>query len=175
MAGGLSESLNYVTRGVSGYLADKTGKYWRIVVGYALNLIAVPAMALAGHWALAASLLLLRGLGRGLRKPIVEAMLSYATKQHGRGWVYGVHNALDAAGRTVGPILIALILFLNGEFQIGYVVLAIPCLLALAYLTLARIGFPTRRASRKVIALRRKDSRQPTGFAWSLGHAPQGS
>lgn len=143
IAGGLSESLNYATRGVSGYLADKTGKYWRIVfIGYALNLIAVPAMALAGHWALAAGLLLLQGLGRGLRKPIVEAMLSYATKQHGRGWVYGVHNALDAGGRTVGPILIALILFLNGEFQTGYMVLAIPCLLALACLTLARMQFP---------------------------------
>jgi hypothetical protein len=101
---GLSEFLNYLTRGISGYIADKTGKYWRIAfAGYALNLIAVPAIALAGHWTLAAGLVLLQGIGRGMRKPIVEAMLSYATSQHGRGCVYGVHNALDAGGRTVGP------------------------------------------------------------------------
>jgi hypothetical protein len=31
-------------------VADKTGKYWQIAfVGYALNLIAVPAIALVGH------------------------------------------------------------------------------------------------------------------------------
>jgi hypothetical protein len=140
---GLSEFLNYLTRGISGYVADKTGKYWQIVfVGYALNLIAVPAIALAGHWELAAALVLLQGIGRGMRKPIIEAMLSYTTSRHGRGWVYGVHNALDAGGRTVGPILIALVLFLNGDYRTGYMMLAIPCLLALASLTLARIQFP---------------------------------
>ena len=140
---GLSEFLNYLTRGISGYVADKTGKYWRIAfVGYALNLIAVPAIALAGEWTLVAALILLQGIGRGMRKPIVEAMLSYATSQHGRGWVYGVHNALDAGGRTVGPLLIALLLFLHGEHRTGYVMLAIPCLLALACLTFARLQFP---------------------------------
>jgi MFS family permease len=140
---GLSEFLNYFTRGISGYLADKTGKYWRIVfIGYTLNLIAVPAIALAGHWTVAAGLVLLQGIGRGMRKPIIEAMLSYATSQHGRGWVYGVHNALDAGGRTVGPLLIAVLLFLHGGHRTGYVLLAIPCLLALASLTFARFQFP---------------------------------
>jgi MFS family permease len=140
---GLSEFLNYITRGISGYAADRSGKYWHIAfIGYALNLAAVPAIALAGHWTLAAGLVLLQGIGRGMRKPIVEAMLSYATSQHGRGWVYGVHNALDAGGRTVGPLLIALLLFLHGEQRTGYAVLAIPCLLALACLTFARLRFP---------------------------------
>jgi MFS family permease len=140
---GLSEFLNHLTRGISGYVADKTGKYWRIAfIGYALNLIAVPAIALAGHWALAAGLVLLHGIGRGMRKPIVEAMLSYATSEHGRGWVYGLHNALDGGGRTFGPLLIALLLFLHGEHRTGYVMLAIPCLLTLASLTCARFQFP---------------------------------
>jgi MFS family permease len=140
---GLSEFPNYITRGISGYVADRTGKYWHIAfIGYALNLAAVPAIALAGHWTLAAGLVLLQGIGRGMRKPIVEAMLSYATSQHGRGWVYGVHNALDAGGRTVGPLLIALLLFLHGQHRTGYVLLAIPCLLALASLTFARHQFP---------------------------------
>jgi hypothetical protein len=50
IAGGSSEFLNYLTRGISGYLADRTGKHWLIAfIGYALNLLAVPAMALAGH------------------------------------------------------------------------------------------------------------------------------
>ncbi|MGX5733263.1 MFS transporter [Bosea thiooxidans] len=141
-AGG-SEFLNYLIRGISGYVADKTGKYWRIaVIGYVLNLIAVPAIALTGHWSVATALILLQGVGRGMRKPIIEAMLSYTTGQHGKGWVYGVHNALDAGGRTVGPLVIALLLFLHGDQRTGYAVLAIPCLLALASLIFARFQFP---------------------------------
>jgi MFS family permease len=141
--GGCSEFLNYVTRGISGYIADRTGRYWPVVFfGYALNLVAVPAIALAGHWTLAAALVLLQGIGRGMRKPIVEAMLSYATQQHGTGWVYAVHDSLDKAGRTAGPLVIAGVFFLNGDYRTGYALLAVPTVLALVSLTVARIRFP---------------------------------
>jgi hypothetical protein len=66
IAGGSSEFLSYLMRGVSGYVADKTGMRWPIAfIGYTINLITVPAMALAGHWMLAAALVLLQGIGRG--------------------------------------------------------------------------------------------------------------
>ncbi|WP_309142467.1 MFS transporter [Bradyrhizobium sp. sGM-13] len=143
IAGGASEAVQYSIRGISGYLADKTGKYWLIVtIGYALNLLAVPAVALAGYWPLAFGLILLQGIGRGIRKPIIEAMLSYATKQHGRGWVYAVHGALDSAGRTLGPVVVAMVFFLEGDDRTGYALLLIPALLALAALAFARIQFP---------------------------------
>src|SRR3954454_8112323 len=48
---GLGEFLGYALRSVSGYIADRTGRYWLVtIVGYAINLLAVPAMALAGNW-----------------------------------------------------------------------------------------------------------------------------
>src|SRR4029453_2711063 len=48
---GVGEFLGYSLRSVSGYLADRTGRHWPITfVGYALNLLAVPAMALAPSW-----------------------------------------------------------------------------------------------------------------------------
>jgi HrpA-like RNA helicase len=138
-----SEFLNYLTRGISGYLADRTGKYWPFIfVGYILNLAAVPALALAGNWQIAAGLILLQGIGRGMRKPIVEAMLSYTTGQLGTGWAYGVHDALDKAGRTLGPLVITLVLFLNGDYRTGYALLAVSTVLALIFLTVARIQFP---------------------------------
>ena len=69
------------------YLADKTGKYWPITfAGYAVNLLAVPAMALAPGWNAAGALILAERIGRAFRKPTVEAMLSYSTGKHGRGW-----------------------------------------------------------------------------------------
>src|SRR6266545_7009602 len=50
---GVGEFLGYSLRSVSGYIADKTGKYWLLTfVGYSVNLLAVPAMALAPSWQL---------------------------------------------------------------------------------------------------------------------------
>src|SRR5207247_10514238 len=51
---GLGEFLGYSLRSVSGWIADRTGRHWPITfAGYAINLLAVPAMALAASWQLA--------------------------------------------------------------------------------------------------------------------------
>jgi MFS family permease len=140
---GVGEFLGYSLRSVSGYIADKTGKYWPITfVGYAINLLAVPAMALVGSWQAAGALVLAERVGRAIRKPTVEAMLSYSTGKHGRGWVYGVNTAMDETGATLGPLLIALVLFLRADFRTRYSLLLISSLLALASLAVARVLFP---------------------------------
>src|SRR5213596_2907451 len=93
---GVGEFLGYSLRAVAGYISDKTGKYWLLTfIGYSINLLAVPAMALAGNFQVAACLILAERIGRAIRKPTVEAMLSYTTGKLGRGWVYGVNTALD--------------------------------------------------------------------------------
>jgi predicted MFS family arabinose efflux permease len=140
---GLGEFLGYSLRSVAGYIADKTGKYWPITfIGYAINLLAVPAMALADHWVAAAILILAERTGRAIRKPTVGAMLSYSTGKLGRGWVYGLNTALDETGATIGPLLMALVLFLKGDFRTGYALLLISSLFALGALVVARIIFP---------------------------------
>jgi MFS family permease len=140
---GTGECLGYALRSVAGYLADKTGRYWPITfAGYAINLLAVPAMALAPGWQAAGALVLAERIGRAFRKPTVEAMLSYSTGKHGRGWVYAVNTALDETGATLGPLLIALALYLKVEFRTAYSLLLISSLLALMALTGARLTFP---------------------------------
>src|SRR5881227_2989163 len=75
---GAGEFLGYTLRSIAGWTADKTGKYWPVTfVGFAINLFAVPAMALAGSWQIAGVLILAERIGRAIRKPTVEAMLSY--------------------------------------------------------------------------------------------------
>ena len=96
-------------------------------------------MALASSWPAAAALILAERIGRALRKPTVEAMLSYSTGRHGRGWVYGVNTALDETGATIGPLLMALVLLRHQGFRFGYGLLLVPALLALASLAAARI------------------------------------
>ena len=140
---GLGEFLGYSLRSVSGYIADRTGRYWLITfIGYAINLLAVPAMAFAGNWQVAALLILAERIGRAIRKPTVEAMLSYTTGKHGKGWVYGVNTALDETGATLGPLIMALVLLLHGDYRTGYALLLISSVLAIGALTVARMNFP---------------------------------
>ena len=143
VAAGLGEFLGYSLRSVAGYVADRTGRHWTMTfVGYGVNLLAVPAMALAGSWRLAAVLILAERIGRALRKPTVEAMLSYTSGKHGKGWVYAVNTALDETGATVGPLIVAAVLFLKGSYPNAYALLLLPALLALTTLAAARWRFP---------------------------------
>jgi MFS family permease len=140
---GFGELMGYGLRSISGYFADKTHRYWLFAfTGYAINLLAVPALALAGQWPLAAGLVIAERTGRGIRKPTVEGMLSYAGKSIGAGWVFGLNEALDQAGATIGPLLVALVLYLNGGYRTGFGVLLIPALLCLGILVVARRLYP---------------------------------
>ncbi len=140
---GLGEFFGYSLRSVFGYLSDRTGRYWLLTfIGYLINLLAVPAMALAGSWQVAAALIIAERVGRAIRKPTVEAMLSYTTGTLGRGWVYGLNTALDETGATIGPLLAALVLFLHGNYRTAYALLIISAAMALASLAVARINFP---------------------------------
>ena len=140
---GLGEFFGYSLRSIFGYLSDRTGRYWQLTfLGYFINLLAVPAMALAGSWQVAALLIIAERVGRAIRKPTVEAMLSYTTGTLGRAWVYALNTALDETGATIGPLLMALILFLRGDYRIAYASLIVSAVLALLSLTVARVNFP---------------------------------
>src|SRR5262252_3771273 len=142
IAGG-GELFGYVLRSVAGFLADKTHKYWVVIFfGYVLNMLVVPALALAGNWPVAAILIVAERTGRGIRKPATDAMLSYAGKAIGRGWVFGLNEGLDQAGATFGPLIVALVLYLQGGYRQGFGVLLISSVLCLATLIIARVWYP---------------------------------
>src|SRR5947208_35414 len=137
---GFGELMGYGLRSVSGYFADKSHRHWAFAfVGYVVNMLAVPALALTGRWPPAAGLVVAERVGRGVRKPTVEAMLSYAGRSIGAGWVFGLNEALDQAGATIGPLLMALILYFNGGYRTGFATLLIPAFLCLGTLLLARL------------------------------------
>jgi hypothetical protein len=78
---GLGELMGYASRSVSGYLADKSHRHWVFAfLGYAVNILAIPSLALATKWPVAATLVVAERVGRSIRKPTVDGMLSYAGK-----------------------------------------------------------------------------------------------
>ncbi len=140
---GLGELIGFSIRLVSGYFSDKTKGYWAITfIGYAINLIAVPFLALAGNWQIAAVLMVIERIGKGIRVPPRDAMLSYATQNMGRGWGFGLHEALDQLGAITGPLIVAAVLYFRDGYKTGYILLLVPALLALSVLTAARFLYP---------------------------------
>ncbi len=137
---GLGEAAAYALRVVSGYVADRTGAYWTFTfLGYAVNLGAVPLLALAGNWELAAVLVLAERLGKALRVPARDTLLATASHRLGYGTAFGIHELLDQIGAVGGPIWVAVALGITGELQAAFAWLGLPAALALAALLWARV------------------------------------
>lgn len=128
---GFGEFIGYGLRILFGIIADKTRRYWLITIaGYSINLLAVPALALAGRWETAAILITLERLGKAIRTPARDTMLSHASQSMGRGWAFGLHEAMDQVGAMVGPAIVAAILAYNGSYRYSFAVLIIPAVLS---------------------------------------------
>ena len=140
---GFGELVGYGLRSITGFFASKSHQYWMFAfIGYAINVLAVPALALADNWPTAAALIIAERTGRAIRKPSVETMLSFSGREIGSGWVFGLNEFFDQFGATVGPLIVALILLLKGNYRDGYAALLVSALLCLALLVVARIQFP---------------------------------
>jgi MFS family permease len=140
---GFGELIGYGWRLVSGRMADRTGQYWPItLLGYFIQMAAVPSLALAGSWQVAAILIILERAGRATRNPPRDVMLSHATKQIGHGWGFGIHEALDQSGALVGPLIAATVVASRGEYRIVFAFLLIPAILTLILINMAHFLYP---------------------------------
>jgi len=140
---GIGEFGGYALRLASGYLADRTKAYWLFTfIGYGL-ILSIPLVAFAGDWQLAAVLIILERVGKAIRSPARDTMISYATKKVGRGWGFAVHEALDQVGAIIGPLIFFFIFFLGGNYREGFTILWIPALLTMAVLVIARKKVPS--------------------------------
>jgi len=109
-----------------------------------VNLVAVPALAFAGHWWMAALLVALERTGKSIRTPARDVLLSEATATVGHGWGFGLHAALDQTGAVIGPLLVAFTVARSHAFGPAFLGLALPAAAALGALLLARAWFPTQ-------------------------------
>lgn len=144
---GVGELIGYSVRLVSGRAAITPRRTWALAMcGYAVNLFAVPALALAGSWPVAAALIVAERIGKGTRVPPRDAMLSHATEQMGRGWGFGLHEAMDQTGALLGPLMIAGVIAAHHSDRTAFALLIIPAALAIVVLGTARLQYPNPRS-----------------------------
>lgn len=158
--GGLGELVGYGLRLASGYLADRTRDYWLLTaLGYGINLLAVPALALAGRWEVAAFFVVAERLGKAIRAPSRDAMLSNASRQIGTGLGFGIHELLDQIGAVTGPLVVAATMFLTGNrYQAGFSVLFVPAVIALVILFISRRLYPDPACLEKTTSKKTKSA-----------------
>src|ERR1700677_4408652 len=140
---GVGELLGYGLRLVSGRLSERTGEFWPItLIGYVVQMSAVPLLALAPNWRVAGLLIVVERIGKAIRNPPRDVMLSHAAKEMGFGWGFGIHEALDQFGALFGPLLVALILAHRGSYALAFGTLLVPAIITLALLSVARLVYP---------------------------------
>src|SRR5580704_6862399 len=136
---GVGEMLAASLRFFSGRFADRTRAYWVITFcGYAMNVIAVPALAFAPTWQLAAVLIVAERTGKALRGPARDVLLSGATQEVGHGWGFGLHSIMDQTGAVIGPLLMVAAVARQHHFGPGFLWLAFPAVGTLLALLAAR-------------------------------------
>ncbi|PYX08078.1 MAG: MFS transporter [Acidobacteria bacterium] len=140
---GFGELLGYGLRLVSGRLSERTGEFWPITLfGYVVQMSAVPLLALAPNWRIAGLLIVVERIGKAIRNPPRDVMLSHAAKQIGYGWGFGLHEALDQFGALVGPLVVAVVLAGRGNYKTAFAVLLVPAIVTLCLLVFARFSYP---------------------------------
>lgn len=148
---GLGELIGYSMRYVFGKITDKTKLYWPMtILGYVLDVLAVPALALVGEngWIAACSLLVVQRIGKAIKKPAKDTIMSFAASQEGAGKSFGLQEVLDQIGAFLGPVLLYVVMLFKTEgsqfeiYSTCFAFLAIPGAITLILLLITRYKFP---------------------------------
>lgn len=148
---GLGELIGYSMRYVFGKIADKRKNYWFMTIfGYVIDVLAVPALALVGEngWIAAAILLIIQRMGKAIKKPAKDTIMSFAASQEGVGKSFGIQEMLDQIGAFLGPVLLYIVMLFKTTgttfeiYSTCFAVLAIPGAITLIMLLITRKKFP---------------------------------
>ena len=161
---GAGEFLGYGIRLASGYFSDKTKSYWFFtIMGYGL-LFTVPLMALAGVWQLVALFIISERIGKALRSPSRDTILSHATKQVGTGLGFAIAEVLDQIGAIIGPLIFSIFFFLVGasgkaisDYQTGYGFLWVPFILLMIVIIFTYFLFKNPQELEIAVVIKKED------------------
>ena len=148
---GVGELCGYSLRLLSGFIADKTKKYWTLVIaGYALQVLAIPALALIPEngWVIACGLVILERIGKAIKKPAKNTLVSFAASEVGTGKGFAYQEFLDQLGAFLGPVILFVISLIKGTgnlfstYRICFAFLGIPALITIALVVFSKVKYP---------------------------------
>ena len=103
---GTAEALGYVLRSVSGIFSDKFRRRKLFVLaGYGVSNAVKPLFAIARAPLDVFVIRVTDRVGKAVRTPPRDALLSESVSEKHRGAAFGLHRALDQTGAIVGPVI----------------------------------------------------------------------
>lgn len=150
LTAGLGEFIGQSLRIITGFIADKTKKYWTMmIIGYSINLLVIPLLMFvdASIFYVAIILILLERVGKGIRAPAKSALTSFVAPHLGAGKSFAFQEALDQFGAFLGPIFVYIVLSLNqgsllNGYQLAFGLLGIFAILTIVMLIISRFKYP---------------------------------
>lgn len=143
----LGSVLRFLVGALASYLASSTALWLFTISGYAVTAAAIPLLALAPGWQQALALYVVERLGKGLRAPARDTIISEVSEPLGVGKGFGIHEVLDQVGAFAGPLLVALLLQAGG-YRLAFASLALPGAVCVLLALLAYGAYPRLRAFR---------------------------
>jgi len=148
---GIGELCGYSLRIISGLIADKTKSYWKLVIiGYVMQVLAIPALALVPEngWIWACGLVILERIGKAVKKPAKNTLVSFASSEIGEGKGFAYMEFLDQLGAFLGPVILFVISLVKGTgnlfdtYRLCFLILGIPAVITIALVVAAKIKYP---------------------------------
>lgn len=148
---GIGELCGYSLRLISGFIADRTKKYWGIVIfGYVLQVMAIPALALVPEngWFIACCLIVMERIGKAIKKPAKNTLVSFAASEIGEGKGFAYQEFLDQLGAFIGPVILFVIAAVKGTedvfttYRLCFFILGVPAVITVALVLLSRFKYP---------------------------------
>jgi MFS family permease len=133
---GLSDGASSFVKLFSGYFADKLGKRREFALGGSVATAIFPAiLAVATSWLVVLAGRIIGWIGKGIRSPTRDAILSNSVGKKDLGKAFGFHRAGDTLGAIAGPA-VALVLVSSVAIRNIFWLAVIPGFLALITLWL---------------------------------------
>jgi len=152
LTSGIGELVGYGMRLISGPLADRSHAYWLFIfLGYGL-ILAIPMMGLTNSMWLVMAFVIAERLGKALRSPSRDAVVSVVSQGMGSGKAFGLHEFIDQIGAIIGPAFLGLMmLWTSNSFS-----LALQSLFPFYILMMVVLYFVYRRIGGTVDEIRRQ-------------------
>lgn len=172
---GFGELCGYSLRLLSGLVADKTKKYWTLVIlGYTVQVLAIPALALVpdNGWAAACALVIFERIGKAVKKPAKNTLVSFAASETGTGRGFAYQECLDQIGAFLGPVIVFLVTKLTKDgllssYRLSFAVLGVPALITVALVLFSKSRYPHPETFEKG-AEEKTEFRFKKSFVWYM-------
>ncbi|KPJ60926.1 MAG: hypothetical protein AMJ46_04335 [Latescibacteria bacterium DG_63] len=154
---GVAEGTASLVRMIAGALSDRLGKRKSFVfVGYSLSTVVRPFLFFANHWLVVFAVRFLDRVGKGIRTPARDALISDSVDPSRKGYGFGFHRGMDRLGAAFGPLLALLVLYLSdGNLRLVFLLSAVPAAVAVSVIGKVREIAPVREAAGRLREKRR--------------------